>query len=275
MDIYQQTQEFFQSVNTPKQAIGKTAFGREIYAVRCGHGLPVGIATYAIHGREFITAKLAFSHFFTGVFGSVWLLPLVNPDGALLSQIGLSSTPENEWENLLSINGKNTDFSLWKANGRGVDLNVNFDAEWGKGKSNVFAPAPENYVGKAAFSEMESRALKEFTLAIRPDYTISYHTKGEEIYWYFGQDEKREKRDKGLAQVLSKATMYPLKQTFGSVGGYKDWCIQALQIPAFTVEVGEDKWAHPLKDNAFLQIEERNKFALRKLSQAVQKIGKL
>ena len=275
MDIYRQTQAFFQKVNTQKQVIGKTAFGREIYAVRCGHGSPVGIATYAIHGREFITAKLAFLHFFAGVFGSVWLLPLVNPDGALLSQIGLSSAPENEWKNLLSINGKNTDFSLWKANGRGVDLNVNFDAEWGKGKSNVFAPAPENYVGKTAFSEAESRALKEFTLSIRPDYTISYHTKGEEIYWYFGQDEKREKRDKALAKVFSEATMYPLKQTFGSVGGYKDWCIQALQIPAFTVEVGEDKWAHPLKDNAFLQIEERNKFALRKLSQAVQKIGKI
>ena len=231
--------------------------------------MPVGIITYAIHGREFITAKLAIVHFQTGVYGSAWLVPLVNPDGALLSQIGLQSAPKREWEKLRNINGGRWDFSLWKANGRGVDLNVNFDAEWGKGKKNVFAASPENFVGKTPFSEMETKALRDFTLQIQPNYTLSYHTKGEEIYWYFGQSEKQKKRDEALAKSLSQATMYPLKKTYGSVGGYKDWCIQHLKIPAFTVEAGSDSYAHPLRENAFLQIKEKNKFALLALSKAV------
>ena len=229
----------------------------------------MGIAVYAVHGREFITAKLAFEQFNIGVVGSVWLVPLVNPDGALLSQTGLLSAPKYERERLLRLNGGNTDFSLWKANGKGVDINVNFDADWGKGKSNAFIAGAENYVGEAPFSAEESNALKEFTQEIFPDYTLSYHTKGEEIYWYFGQAGEQKIRDEALAKSLSKATSYPLKKTFGSVGGYKDWCIQALKIPAFTIEAGRDSWMHPLGDKALLEIKEKNKFALRNLSQAV------
>ena len=185
MDIYGETQDFYMGAAAPKMSIGKTVFGREIYAVRCGEGAPVGVAVYAIHGREFITAKLAFEQYKIGVIGSVWLIPLVNADGALLSQVGLTSAPVYERKKLRAVNGNSEDFSLWKANGRGVDLNVNFDADWGKGVRNVFSVGPENFVGETPFSEPESRALREFTLKIQPDYTISYHTKGEEIYWYF------------------------------------------------------------------------------------------
>ena len=70
----------------------KSLCGRNIYAVKIGEGSPVGLAQYAIHGREWITAELAFAHYARGLEkGSFWLIPLVNPDGALLSQCGLSS----------------------------------------------------------------------------------------------------------------------------------------------------------------------------------------
>ena len=274
MDIYQQVQAFYQQAKTQKTIIGQSVFGRAIYAVRFGHGWPVGIATYAIHGREFITARLSLEQYLAGVCGSMWFVPIVNPDGALLSQIGLDSAPKSQRKRLTALNGGKKDFRLWKANGNGVDLNVNFDADWGKGAQNVFTAGAENYVGAYAFSEPESRALKDFTLQVRPDYTISYHTKGEEIYWYFGQETWRKERDEKLAKCLSQATMYPLKSVLGSVGGYKDWCISQLQIPAFTVEVGLDEWQHPLTDVVFGQINEKNKFALRALSQAVKEMRK-
>ncbi|MFR1983948.1 MAG: M14 family zinc carboxypeptidase [Christensenellaceae bacterium] len=128
--------------------------------------------------------------------GSVWIVPLMNPDGALLSQCGLSSVADGAArERLLRING-GEDFSLWKANGAGVDLNVNFDADWGEGKRNVRAAASENYIGPEPFSEPETRALKAFTEEIRPDYTLSYHTKGGEIYWYYYQPLSACVRDK-------------------------------------------------------------------------------
>ena len=80
---------------------------------------------------------------------------------------------------------KGKDFSLWKANARGVDLKVNFDAKWGPGKQNVRYPASANYIGSMPFSEPETRALAEFTKEVKPDATISYHTKGGEIYYGF------------------------------------------------------------------------------------------
>ncbi len=270
MDIYQSIREFYKRANTEKRIVGKSFFGRNIYAVKMGEGSPVGLAQYAIHGREFITAKLAVEQYKIGVKkGSCWLVPLVNPDGALLSEKGLSSVKERYHANLLKIN-KSEDFSLWKANGRGVDLNVNFDADWGQGAKNVFQPDSENYVGEQPFSESESRALKRFTLQIKPDYTLSYHTKGEEVYWYFYQSGTTLARDRALAERLSALTGYSLAYAKGSVGGYKDWCIEKLGIPSFTVECGSDRFTHPLKDEGLTNILEHNLYALYELSARIE-----
>ena len=271
MDIYKKTVRFFEGARTEKRIIGKSGFGRNLYAVKLGQGAPVGLAQYAIHGREFITAELAFEHYRTGIAsGSLWLLPLMNPDGALLSEVGINSVKKAEdKEFLLGLNVK--DFSLWKANGRGVDLNVNFPARWGKGKRNVRIAGAENYIGEAPFSETETLALKKFTEEIQPDYTVSYHTKGEEIYWYFYQSIDTCPRDKGLAEVLSKSTGYPLAYAEGSVGGYKDWCIETLGVPSFTIEAGTDCFAHPLREDGLEDLIEKNKFALYDLSKEIEK----
>ncbi len=268
MDIYQIISKFYKNVKTEKTVIGKSLFGRKIYALKIGEGSPVGLAQYAIHGREYITSHLALKHFERGVFkGSFWLVPLANPDGALLSQKGLSSVKRKlAQEKLILLNGGKKNFSLWKANGRGVDLNVNFDARWGTGAKNVLKAGAENYIGKRPFSEPETRALKRFTEKIKPDYTVSYHTKGEEIYWYFYQSMRTCPRDKGLATALSQSTGYPLTYAKGSAGGYKDWCIQALKIPSFTIEAGDDGFCHPLGEEALEDIIKKNANALYDLS---------
>lgn len=268
MDIYQTLSKFYKNVATEKTIIGKSVFGRNIYAFKIGDGSPVGIAQYALHGREYITSYLALKHFERGVFqGSFWLVPLANPDGALLSQTGLQSVKrERDRKKLLCLNGGSEDFLLWKANGRGVDLNVNFDARWGTGAKNTQSAGAENYIGKRPFSEPETRALKEFTQNIKPDYTVSYHTKGEEIYWYFYQSMRTCPRDKGLASALSRSTGYPLSYAKGSAGGYKDWCIQTLKIPSFTIEAGDDQACHPLGEDALKDIIEKNANALYDLS---------
>ena len=268
MDIYQLITNFYHQTKLEKCVFGKSVFGRKLYAIKVGEGSPVGLAQYAIHGREFITARLALWHAQIGVEkGSVWLVPLVNPDGALLSEVGISSAiGEINTKRLLQYNGGSRDFSLWKANGRGVDLNVNFDAKWGKGAKNVTVAGAENYIGKKPFSEPETLALKRFTQKIRPDYTVSYHTKGEEIYWYFYQSMRDCARDKRLAMALCRSTGYPLKSAKGSVGGYKDWCIESLHIPSFTIEAGADDFTHPLGEKGLKNIVERNRYALYDLS---------
>ncbi len=266
MNIYEKTQSFYESVRTEKRIIGNSLFGRNVYAVKVGEGLPVGIAQYAIHGREYITAELAFAHFERSLSkGSCWILPLVNPDGALLSEVGLSTAPTAMREKLVGWNGSD-DFSLWKANGRGVDLNVNFPAKWGRGAKNSLKAGAENYIGEKPFSEPESVALKIFTEKIKPNYTLSFHTKGEEIYWYFYQSLHTCPLHKRLAMEISNATGYPLAYAKNSVGGYKDWCIQRFQIPSFTVEVGKDSFLHPLGRESLPDILEKNIDVIERLS---------
>ena len=275
MDTYQKITEFYNQINTEKTVIGKSQFGRNIYAVKIGEGRPTGIGQYAIHGREFITAHLAIAHYERGLEnGSCWLIPMSNPDGCLLSEVGISSVEKEEDKKyLLSICDENQDFSLWKANGRGVDLNVNFDANWGEGLKNIRNPGAENYIGESPFSEKESMALKEFTEKIQPDYTVSYHTKGEEIYWRFLNSSRTCPHHSYLAAVISKVTGYPLKDAFGSVGGYKDWCIKKHGIPSFTIEVGADEYAHPLREPALTDIIKKNKDVLYALSKAFMTIS--
>jgi g-D-glutamyl-meso-diaminopimelate peptidase len=267
VDIYQEIKDFYERTKTEKRIIGKSALGRNIYALKMGNGSPVGIAQYAIHGREWITAKLAIAHFSRGVRGSFWIVPLANPDGCLLSQKGLESVKsEKEKARLIALNG-GEDFRLWKANARGVDLNVNFPARWGTGAKNTKICGGENYVGKKPCSESETRALMRFTKKISPDYTVSYHTKGEEIYWYFYQSMRTCLRDKRLAAALSRSTGYPLCYAKGSAGGYKDWCIETLGVPAFTVEAGAERFVHPIGKNEFWNLLLKNKNALYDLSQ--------
>jgi len=238
VDIYSSVENLYKFYGGKKEIIGKSFLGRNIYAFFAGEeGRPVGICQYALHAREWKTALIALEQLRYGVMGGgAWFIPLSNPDGALLCQKGISSVKdEGIKKRLLKINGS-ADFSLWKANANCVDLNVNFAARWGTGSSNAHSPAPANYVGERPFSEKESAALRDFTLKINPDFTLSYHSAGGEVYWYFHQGVHAGIRDKAVAAALSGSTGYPLKYTFGSVGGYKDWCIERLKIPAFTVE---------------------------------------
>ena len=220
--IYDEVKSFYQSYPGYKCVIGYSCQGREIFAFHTGKRTGRQfMAVYAVHAREWITARLALVHLKKGVKSGGWIIPLLNPDGALISQ---------------------TTFPLWKSNVRGVDLNCNFDAEWGSGRLNTKSRGGENCIGDYPFSEPETAALRDFTVKVRPYVTLSFHTKGEEIYWEFcGMGDKRG------AEIISRATGYKVKKIYGSAGGYKDWCIQKLKIPAYTVECGSDGLCHPIK----------------------------
>lgn len=267
MNVYDAVSVFYRRYRGEKRVYGRSAEGRNLYALFVGtHGGATGISQYAIHAREWICSMLALEHINRGVErGGVWILPLTNPDGALLCTEGAESVRKERRDALTVLNG-GEDFSQWKANAEAVDLNVNFDARWGTGRLNSRIPAPANYVGEESFCAPESAALRDFTLAVRPDYTVSWHTKGEEIYWRFHQKGERLERDLRLAKVLSAATGYPLKEAKHSAGGYKDWCIEKLKIPAFTVEAGSDRLSHPLTFSALPDLLEKNLDALSRLA---------
>lgn len=219
-----------------------------------------------IHAREHITSLLAiklldyYAKREEDLCGcGIYFIPMANPDGVDLCIDGLDSI-KSLWDknNLLKINHGCCDFTLWKANLCGVDLNVNFDAKFGTGIANINFPNSENYIGEYPLSEPETQALAEFTLKINPAAVICYHCKGEVIYWKFYQTNNL-LRDTILADILSESTGYALLDETGSAGGYKDWCIQKLNIPAFTIEVGNDTFPHPFPYSEIDNIFNRNK----------------
>ena len=243
MDILDLVENFYNDFKGEKGVIGKSVKNRPIYylAVKKNEQ-PKLIVQFSIHAREYITSYLALKliedYQRMGKRASVYFIPMLNPDGV---KIALEQNP------------------LYKANANGVDLNVNFDANFGSGKNNVFCKASENYVGEYAFSEPETRAIRDFTLRIMPHATISYHSKGQEIYYEFFQDQKRKERDYLFAKRIADTTGYAIKSTPNSAGGYKDWCIQKLKIPALTIEVGKDSLSHPIKEEYLDEIYCENK----------------
>ena len=273
MDIVKKVYRFYESWQGEKRIIGASVCGLPLVAVFVGrHSYPQIIVQYSIHAREWVTALLAQEQILRGVHrGGAWFVPMVNPDGVLLSVTGeafLRQIPPWRAEFLRQINGSG-DFGLWKANANAVDLNVNFSAGWGMGESNVFMPAPENYIGRRAVSEPETRALKRVTPDVCPDATLSYHTKGEEIYWEYGQKGEALARDERIAAALAEETGYAATKITGSGGGYKDWCIREKGIPAFTIEAGSDALKHPLKECDLAPILVKNRDVVRRLAEAL------
>lgn len=242
MNVLSEVKKFYRDFSGEKGIIGKSFKGKSVYYFKVEKtAYPKVIFQYAMHAREYITAYLALKMIkrfsARGSKGTVYFIPLVNPDGV---KICLDGNP------------------LYKANGRGVDLNVNFDAGWGTGKRNTRFSGSENYIGEFPFSEPETAALKNFTLEVKPDATVSYHSKGEEIYWEFGQTGKRAARDLAFAQAVASVTGYEVKRLTGSAGGYKDWCVEKLGIPALTLEVGSDALSHPVKKRYLKDIFTKN-----------------
>lgn len=262
MDAVEKVYRFYRSYAGEKFVYGRSASGLPLIGFHVGgRGYPQVVAQYAIHAREWITSLVGLRHVLRGTTcGGAYILPLANPDGAALSLRSdrfLRSLGKERAAFLTDING-GKDFSLWKANASAVDLNVNFPARWGTGRHNVFAPAPQNFVGAAPLSEPESAALAAFTVRISPDATVSFHTKGKEIYWEFFQRGEAALRDERIACALAEETGYAACRVQGSAGGYKDWCVEALGIPAFTIEAGGDALSHPIGEKYLAALWQEN-----------------
>ncbi len=239
--------------------IGKSVWGNTIpYAHLGDYGSTQAIITAGIHARENVTSLLAvrqlYRYFKRPLKIGIYFIPMINVDGAILIEKGAPATKNGDF--LRSVNGSN-DFSTWKANANAVDLNVNFEAGFGRGRQNVFEPSSANYVGKFPFDQPETAALRDFTLKVKPFFTLSYHALGREIYWQY--NNVNPKRDREIASAIARETGYRLVDgDMGSAGGYKDWCV-INGIASVTVEIISDKHSHPLDNSVLAEDWEQNK----------------
>lgn len=168
-------------------------------------------------------------------------IPMVNPDGVELCLYGLEMImTEKQKEKLIKMNEGVSNFSRWKANIRGVDLNRNYDAGFLKYKriSDKKSPSYAHYAGSMPECEPESKALAEFTRKRLYDMVIAYHTQGEVIYWNYMNVEVPTAKE--YAIMFSEVSGYKLDvpDELAASGGYKDWFIETYHKPGFTIECG-------------------------------------
>lgn len=247
--------------------VGYSTLNKPIYAFHLGnYDGPQMIMEGGIHAREYLSTlflieETKYLSTMDITNGGIYIIPLVNPDGVMLVLNGANSIScETLKQYLLLLNQGNQNFGLWKANINGVDLNVNFNAYWGQGSQNVFCPSSGNFVGFYPESEREVRALIDFTKKVNPAITISWHTKGEVIYYGFESlSEQSLQRDYEIALKLSAVNGYPVIKTEGSVGGYSDYVSLVYDVPAFTIELGNANIPHPLGEENLLEKFEQNK----------------
>lgn len=225
--------------------VGQSTLGQPIYGVHLGsyEGKQILIEG-GIHAREYPSTLVVvrmIEYMTTQNFdtGGVYAIPLSNPDGARIVLDGVDWIKcEKLRDYILDINDGSDNFDMWKADAMAVDLNVNFDALWGEGAQNVFCVAPGNFVGYYPESEREVRTLIDFSYRVRPDLTLSYHTKGDVIYYGFELlSDEEQARDKQIAEYISTINGYTPVKTEQSVGGYSDWAGEYLKVPAFTIEI--------------------------------------
>ena len=258
---------------------GKSVENRKIYILKFGTGPRKILICGGTHASEWITVPVlmkwirgicalyiskdtAYNKNIEELFerSTIHILPMLNPDGIELQINGIAPGDPRE-ETLIQWNNGSRDFSKWKANIRGVDINRNFDAKWEtclalSKEAGIAGPWSQMYGGKYPESEPETQAIANYTRQGDFDLVLSYHTQGREIYWsYDGIDVEGARR---LGEKLSRASGYALEEPdmSASHGGYKDWFIKAFKRPGYTIECGLGE--NPLPMTQFDQIYKEN-----------------
>ncbi|MFE8703156.1 M14 family zinc carboxypeptidase [Cytobacillus sp. FJAT-54145] len=261
------------------KTIGKTPFGREIYATRLGRGKQNILLIGTHHGREWMTTSLLmemleqyagayhskkqYGPYSTGVLDdvSIWFVPMLNPDGVEIQQGNLHRFPPHYQKKIKALNKNLDDFTRWKANGLGVDLNRQYPAGWNELKSEPSEPSFQFYKGEAPLEAKEVKVLTNFTKKISPLIAVPYHSSGRMIFWKYKNGVNMD-RDHSLAKKVSSLTNYELDEPPDNAtgGGYTDWFITTFKRPALTIEICPlvENTSPPL--SVFHEEWERNKY---------------
>ena len=242
----------------------KTAGGRSICAVQLGLGDTKVLLTGGHHANEYITSMLCWELIEGymeavergGSFGGknaaalfenamLYVVPMVNPDGIdLVTGAITPDEPEYRAARAIAADYPELPFpSGWKANLRGVDLNLNYPAGWEQARQirasrGYGAPAPRDYPGERPLDQPETSALAAYTCCIRPELVLAYHTQGSVIYHTY--DGVCLPCADALARELAAASGYALEPVppESANAGFKDWFLERFRRPGFTVEAG-------------------------------------
>ena len=179
----------------------------------------------------------------------IHLVLLANPDARVHAETGLS------WR-------KNTDNDhCTGSNLRGVDLNRNFEFQWGCCNGSSSSECSETYRGPSPGSEPETQALQDYMRSIFPDQRvddlttpapddatgifIDVHAFGGDVLWSWGFSTAAPPNGDGLWALGRKIAFFngyrPQQGSLGTVdGATKDFSYGTLGVPGYTLELGTD-----------------------------------
>jgi g-D-glutamyl-meso-diaminopimelate peptidase len=264
------------SENCQVNVIGQSADSRNIYEVVLGnqdakkHMLVIA----NLHAREYMTTQLCMKQIeyylqnynkkIDGIKVSdvldkvcIHIVPSCNPDGTAISQYGFSAIRNTKLRNALYKMGGNS--LTWKANARGVDLNMNWDI----GFTVKNKKGSAGYSGKKAASESEVQAIINLIDSIQEKGSlkgiISYHSEGSIIYGRCSDRAQTSvaKVTNKMYKVAKKETNYYLYGTGVSANQSREYFIYVRNIPCITLEIG--KGSSPLPSSQFSSIWKKNK----------------
>jgi hypothetical protein len=217
--------------------IGKTFENRDLQGIVIGEGAgkPAIFLEAGIHAREWIAGAVAtyvINELLNGNDPVVkawteqyeWhIVPIANPDG-----FEFSHTSTRLWRKTRSTVSGSTC--------RGADPNRNWGFRWGTGGSSA-APCDDTYMGRAAFSEPETKALSDYisTFGSRLVFYLDLHSYSQFILLPYGVNYPLPEHNvwMGVAgrAATALATRYGTRFTYGNIvdmlyvasGGSCDW----------------------------------------------------
>ncbi|WP_243386333.1 M14 family metallopeptidase [Bacillus kexueae] len=257
-----------------KKEIGKSVLGLPIYELIIGNGPKKVHMNGAFHANEWITTAVMMNwledYLMMIVKGDVFngrevrklyeevtlsFVPMVNPDGVNLV-LCPSRIPEDVLQSVIVLNDDKEDFSQWKANIRGVDLNNQYPAFWEIEKERKIpkSPAPRDFPGNAPLTEPEAMAMAILVEESNFDCVAAFHTQGEEIYWgYLNYEPKRAAK---MVNEFKRLSGYKPVRNIDSHAGFRDWFVYKNRKPGFTVELG--RGVNPLPLSQYDEIYEKS-----------------
>ena len=195
--------------------IGRSVENRPLWALRIGErrGSAQKVAVLGCHhAREWISVEVAYrlaEYLVDNASadpvrswlqrGEVWVAPMVNPDGHEHTR-----TQNRLWR---KNRRRNPDGSI------GVDPNRNYGYMWGVLNVNTSShvPSDETYVGPRAFSEPETRAVRDLVARELFGGVLTYHSYSQLILYPWGytsrpvEDETDLGTMRGLTEEMAAA----------------------------------------------------------------------
>lgn len=253
--------------------IGQSVEGRELLLVKLGKGEKQLMLAGTHHAREYITTtylmeiidEYARCYAANESFGgydikalldevTVYIVPMVNPDGVNLVQNGVEAVKEPD--KVKSMRMLQNGYDEWKADINGVDLNRQYPCHWDEKQSNTDMPSSEMYKGTAPGTEPEVQAI--MALCKNNDFLLaaSFHTKGEVIYWADSGTQDSITAGSSIAETMADVTGYELMPVSEDpavyAAGFENWFRQDFARPGFCVELTpSDNSSAPHDDSNF------------------------